>query len=82
MTQTIDVTGLALEDVRMLESFVRTMREKPESIGPLPTANDSRATWVEWWRNFCSNQPRLDVVADDSRESIYLTPAAVAPLIP
>jgi hypothetical protein len=70
MTQTIDVTGLNEEAVRLLTRMVEQFRRNPPvRYGPPP--GETADEWIARWRAFVDSRPPVKVFADDSRESIY-----------
>jgi len=87
MPQTIDVTGLTVEQVRKLEQEAEGYRARPDPpppAGPVP-AGTPRAfwtgpvpapgarDWVDWFNAWCDSRPRREgpVEIDDDRGSIY-----------
>jgi hypothetical protein len=78
MAQTIDVTGLSPEAVRVVETLVGMLREKanpadaiPPHTGAVPPSQLPYEEWVKWFRAWCESHPKRDIVIDDSRETIY-----------
>jgi hypothetical protein len=78
MPQTIDVTGLSPEAVRVVETLVGMLREKGNSVGgtPPPTGGVPPSQlpyeeWSKWFRAWVGSHPKRDIVIDDDRESIY-----------
>lgn len=78
MPQTIDVTGLTPEAIRVVETVVDALRKQSppptapqSSYWPGPPPGETAEEWIARLRAWCERQPRLDVIADDSRESIY-----------
>ena len=78
MPQTIDVTGLTPEAIRVVETVVDALRKQaaqpapsPSAYWPGPPPGETAEEWIARWRAWTRSQPRLDVIADDSRESVY-----------
>lgn len=70
MPPKIDTTGLTDEAVRVLQTMADALRANPpRPSGPPP--GDTAEAWAARWRAFVASRPRSDVIADDSRESIY-----------
>ena len=74
MPQTIDVTGLTPEAVRAVENLVNVFRGQPPAppapqYGPPP--GESAEEWIARFTARVKSRPWSDVIADDSRESIY-----------
>lgn len=70
MSQVIDVSGLPEAVVSDLKRLVETLRgqsAKPE----LPPHKDTAEEWIAKFRAWAASHPKSDVIADDSRESIY-----------
>jgi hypothetical protein len=68
MSQTIDVTGLPAESVRVVESLVSLLR----SAGPVAvTPQTDPEAWSAALRRWAETHPKRDIVIDDSRETIY-----------
>ena len=68
MLNSIDVTGLSADSVRMVESLVSSLRSR-----------DAEKSWsqrdFEGWsaalHQWFDSHPKRDIVIDDSRETIY-----------
>lgn len=77
MPQTIDVTGLPPEAIRVVESLVGMLRKSPPEEAPQPTSNNVPPSqlpyeeWAKWFRAWVDSHPKRDIVIDDDRESIY-----------
>lgn len=78
MTQTIDVTGLSADAVRAVQNLVDVFRNSPREAPPAPTPywpgpppGETAEEWIARFTRFVDSRPRTDVIADDSRESIY-----------
>jgi hypothetical protein len=70
MAQTIDVTGLTDEAVRLLEQMAENFRKNPpRRDGPPP--GETAGEWIARWRALVAGHGVSGVVADDSREGIY-----------
>jgi hypothetical protein len=83
MPQTIDVTGLPPELIRVVETLVDAFRkqaEKPAAPQPAvpqstywpgPPPGETAEEWIARWRAWCESHPKRDIEIDDSRETIY-----------
>jgi len=76
MPQTIDVTGLAPEDIKAVVSLVETLRHKPapgtsSPNGAVLPRDLPYEEWVKWFRAWVDSHPKRDIEIDDSRETIY-----------
>jgi hypothetical protein len=77
MPQTIDVTGLSPEAVRVVETLVGMLREKeqppptPAPYWPGPPPGETAEEWIARLRAWAESHPKRDIVIDDSRETIY-----------
>jgi hypothetical protein len=77
MPQTIDVTGLSPEAIRAVQNLVDVFRNTPTrpttppDYWPGPPPGETADEWIARIRAFAASRPRSDVIADDSRESIY-----------
>ncbi len=65
----IDLVGLPEEAIHVVESLVSLL--KAQSRLPASKARLSSEEWVKNLEEWAASHPRLDHVADDSRESIY-----------
>jgi hypothetical protein len=68
MTQTIDVTGLSEAVVSDLRRLVETLRA---AAATTPPRAETPEEWVARFRAWVASHAKSDVIADDSRESIY-----------
>jgi hypothetical protein len=66
--RSIDVSGLPEEAIRAVETLVSLLREKPRQG---VRGYSSPEEWVRALREWAESHPKLDHIADDSRESIY-----------
>ncbi|MBY0514399.1 MAG: hypothetical protein K2P78_10860 [Gemmataceae bacterium] len=76
MTQTIDVTGLSPEAVRVVEEVVGLLRGRPAAATPPPywpgpPQGETAEEWVTRFRTWAASHPKRDIVIDDDRDSIY-----------
>lgn len=71
--RSIDVTGLPDEAVRALEALVATWQKQVRPAQPqeLPLWQRSHEEWSRALREWGESHPRREILADDSRESIY-----------
>ena len=68
MIQTIDVSGLSADAVRIVESMVNMLRSKETE--PSPNRRDPEA-WSKALHGWANSHPKRPIVIDDSRDSIY-----------
>lgn len=78
MSQMIDVSGLppvAVHAVQVLVAVLRgdqdQVRDALRAYWPGPPPGETAEEWIKRFRAWCESRPRVDVIADDSRESIY-----------
>lgn len=77
MPQTIDVTGLSPEAARTVQTLVDLLRAKDrigaaeQQTAVTPPSQLGRDVWLARWDEWVASHPPSEVVADDSRESIY-----------
>ena len=78
MAQTIDVTGLQPEHIRVLETLVEAFRKQvaqpaapPSTYWPGPPPGETAEEWIARLRAWSESHPKRETLADDSRESIY-----------
>jgi hypothetical protein len=67
--RSIDLAGLPDEAIRVVESLVSLLRNQSGLTSP--KARLSPEEWVHSLEEWAASHPRLDRLADDSRESIY-----------
>jgi hypothetical protein len=65
--RTIDVSGLPEEAICAVESIVSLLRAKGQAPPPFRSVEE----WSQTLHAWAASHPRLDRVADDSRDSIY-----------
>jgi hypothetical protein len=66
-TRTIDVSGLPEEAICAVESIISLLRPKGQVRPPFRSVEE----WSQNLRAWAASHPRLDRIADDSRDSIY-----------
>jgi hypothetical protein len=70
MSQVIDVSGLPEAVVSDPKRLVEPLRGQPRPATELPP-NEMPEEWVARLVAWAESHPKSDVIADDSRESIY-----------
>jgi hypothetical protein len=70
MSQVIDVSGLPEAVVSDLKRLVETLRGQPRPAAE-PPPDETPEQWIARFRSWAASHPMSDVIADDSRESIY-----------
>lgn len=68
MIESIDVTGLSADSVRMIESLVRSLRSEDNKKSWNQRDPDGWAAALHLW---VESHPKREIVIDDSRETIY-----------
>ena len=65
--RSIDITDLSDEAVEAVQSLVTRLRKRDEAVSPPSALED----WSRALREWAADHPRIESIADDSRESIY-----------
>ena len=68
VNQSIDVSGLSTDAIRIVESLVNSLRSKNDEQSPNRRDPDG---WSKALREWAASHPRRAIEIDDSRESIY-----------
>ena len=71
MARTVDVSGLTDEAVHAVEAYVAALREVPTAVVPVKPRTETTEERVARFLAWVDSHPKGDVIADDSRESIY-----------
>lgn len=82
MSQTIDVTGLQPDQIRVLETLVEAFRKQPappppqpatpaSTYWPGPPPGETAEEWIARLRAWSESHPKRDIEIDDDRGSIY-----------
>jgi hypothetical protein len=67
----IDVSGLPEAVVHDLQKLVDTLRSGAEASHTVPARKETVEEWIARFQAWVESHPKSDVIADDSRESIY-----------
>jgi hypothetical protein len=68
MNETVDVSGLSEESVRVVEDLVQSLRSRE---GEESWCLRDPEGWSKALREWVESHPKRDIVIDDSRETIY-----------